>query len=978
MVDITKQDMTDIWASSGDKTAPDSSKIATGWVVEAVPRQWWNWFENRQDTNIAYMLQKGIPEWDSVSEYLTNKSYIQRNNIVYKCIQTNSNQDPATAPLYWVKAFPESSDSLEALRVLTPAANGLPYYTGSNTAALTTLSPFMRTVLDDTDAATVRTTISAQQSNVNLTSLSGVTAATNTIPYFNSATTMIVTPFTAFARSLLDDGDAAAARATLEVDSAATVAANLAAGLATKQPLDATLTALAGTSTANNTINYWTGVDTTSTTTLTPFARTLLDDADALTARGTLSVYSIAEVDSALSGGLATKQPLDATLTALAGLATGVNQLAYATGTDTFAQTTLTAFARSILDDADAVTVRGTIGADDASNLTTGTLALARLPADLVGKNAATATALQTARTIQGVSFNGTANITLSVVDKDSGVGSATLPAGTTAQRTASPVNGQLRYNSDNNEFEGYINGAWGGIGGGTPLFTVLWWPSRTAIPAGYVAADGQLLTRTTYNAAWPRISAGDVPLVSDATWLATSTSRGAYSSGDGSTTFRIPDLNGKQSGTTAAPFLRGDGTNSTGVAGQFQGSQNLSHYHAISTDVSATEGSANHAKSATGGTANNNANRLSYLGNDSSGNYPMYATYSGGTEARPVNVTGVYIIKLIGGASDLTQEDASVAVAALESKLQYVSGRNRIINGDCRVAQRGFVAVSGTNNLYGGPDRYRATNGGAGGTFTQNINALPDLNGVSRNWVSHTCNTSPTDLSAGKYWGGICQVIEGVNCNDMRGLPISVSFLFRSNVSGTFSFAVRDGTSTYSYVSTFAATANVTTKIVINLSAIPSAATIPNDTTAGLQVHVGAANNGNYSTSTLNAWQAANLLVASTATQWHATPGNFIALTDLQLEQGLATEFERLPYSDQLARCQRYFELINGTVNAGQGLYVHRPYKVTKRVSATVVVVAGSIAGANLEPAGTYSFRTGGTAPTSDADFTVSADAEL
>lgn len=394
MSEILKQSMSSIWASTGDIVMPDVSKIADGWAVEVVPRQYWNWMQNRTDVNLAYLFQHGVPEWDATVEYIINKSFVQFNGVLYKAILTGTNQSPATATTYWERAAAPSTASSVALAGLTPAANTVPYYTGTTTAATTSLTAFARTILDDVDAAAVRVTIGAQ-------------------------------------------------------------------------PLDATLTALAGQTTAANKLSYFTGVDAVAVTDFTAFARTILDDADAVTVRATLGL------GSAALNNTGDFQPIDSDLTAIAALTT--TGLIERTGTGTAGIVTITAAGKALLDDADAAAQRTTLSLNNVDNtsdankpISTATQTALNLKAPIASPTFTGVPAVPTAAvgtdTTQAAS---TAYVRANAVVKDSDVGSAAIPSGTTAQRTAAPVYGSLRANTTLMSMEWWNGTAWLPVGSG-------------------------------------------------------------------------------------------------------------------------------------------------------------------------------------------------------------------------------------------------------------------------------------------------------------------------------------------------------------------------------------------------------------------------------------------------------------------------------------------------------------------------------
>lgn len=202
--------------------------------------------------------------------------------------------------------------------------------------------------------------------------------------------------------------------------------------------------------------------------------------------------------------------------------------------------------------------------------------------------------------------------------------------------------------------------------------------------------------------------------------------------------------------------------------------------------------------------------------------------------------------------------------------------------------------------------------------------------------------------------------LVEGVDYTKLHGRTVTIGFWFKASVAGTYSLALQNQAGSRSYVTTFTATA-ATWEFKSFTIVLDTNASYNFDNQIGLLVKIASMSGSGQTTAVLNAWQSANVNCASTATNFAATAGATIRMTQFSIVEGSmgfgAMGFQRAgrTLQQELAMCQRYYEKTyapdvalatvtdNGrfavvSVSANRP-YLTVPFKVTKRVAPSMTI---------------------------------------
>ena len=232
----------------------------------------------------------------------------------------------------------------------------------------------------------------------------------------------------------------------------------------------------------------------------------------------------------------------------------------------------------------------------------------------------------------------------------------------------------------------------------------------------------------------------------------------------------------------------------------------------------------------------------------------------------------------------------------------EYVlSERNKVINGDFSVAQRGTTLTStdsANNDAKYTLDRWQLFSDG---------NDIVDVSQETTTVPTNQLYAIALDVETANKKFGIAQKIEQKNCVDLIGQEVTLSF--KAKVSATTNLD-----NVKCAIIAWDGTADTLTDDMI--SAWGSEGTDPTlatnytyeNTPANLNLTTSYATYT--TTATIDTSGAKNVVVFIWSDVTTTSAGEFLYVTDIQLEKGpKATTFERKSFGQQLDDCQRYYQ---------------------------------------------------------------------
>jgi hypothetical protein len=270
------------------------------------------------------------------------------------------------------------------------------------------------------------------------------------------------------------------------------------------------------------------------------------------------------------------------------------------------------------------------------------------------------------------------------------------------------------------------------------------------------------------------------------------------------------------------------------------------------------------------------------------------------------------------GGLPNATVTADDLASGAAVSNIGYtptnqqaenINFRNRIINGDMRIAQRGTSFTISDSTATYTVDRWRIYENTDGAFTLSQDTTVPAGFTNSLKVLVTTADASVTSAQLAY----VSQFIEGFNVADLGwgaagAKTVTLSFWVRSSVTGTFGGGVINSDNNRSYPFTYAISVADTWEYkTVTIDGDTSGTWVTNSG-VGLRLMFSMGSGSNFQ-GTAGQWNAAEDITATGETALVNTLNATWYITGVQLEVGsVATPFERRPYGTELSLCQRYY----------------------------------------------------------------------